>query len=219
MIELVIFDFDGVLVDSEYLVAQVRVELLANYNIHTDVQSVLRKYIGLHGDVVNDLIGQQIGTDNLTGYIAEYDAAIDVAVKSRLNKIVGVDAALEQIKQPICIGSNSDFVPLCLKIQVTGLERFFSPDVLFVGAMVPKPKPAPDLYLLAANHYNVKPENCLVVEDSVPGIKAAIAANMHVVGFYGASHCYDGYEQNLIKAGATTVFNDMDELSSMIAKF
>ncbi|PCI85200.1 MAG: hypothetical protein COB24_13740 [Hyphomicrobiales bacterium] len=84
--------------------------------------------------------------------------------------------------------------------------------------MVAKPKPAPDLYLYAAEMHRVNADECLVIEDSVHGIRAAVTANMPVIGYYGASHCLNGYEVNLEKAGAKILFNDMRELSTIIGK-
>ena len=216
MIKLVIFDFDGVLVDSEYLVAQVRAELLEKYNKNIDLETSLNKFIGLHEDVVNSLIAEQIGEDNLVNFITDYQTGMLLAIDERLLKINNVDVALAQIKQPFCIGSNSALGSLKHKIKATGLVKHFNSTSLFVGDMVAKPKPAPDIYLLAAKQYNVKPEHCLVVEDSVAGIKAALAANMQVIGFYGASHCYEGYQHKLLLAGAKTVFKDMRDLQTIL---
>jgi beta-phosphoglucomutase-like phosphatase (HAD superfamily) len=89
--------------------------------------------------------------------------------------------------------------------------------LVFGADLVDRPKPAPDLFLLAARRMGASPPRCLVIEDSVPGVTAAIPAGVRAIGFYGGAHCLEGHEQQLVMAGASAVFNNMNDLKHLIA--
>ncbi len=100
-------------------------------------------------------------------------------------------------------------------LDLTGLLPLFD-GRLFGADLVPRPKPAPDLFLLAARTMDVAPHRCLVIEDSETGVRAGVAAGMSVFGFHGGGHCYPGYEARLMDAGAMRVFSDMRELPALL---
>lgn len=215
-IELLIFDFDGVLVDSEYITGQVTCKHLEKYGVKTDLETTLRKYVGMHDSVRREHLSQDIGESRVDKFIEETKAKSLQVYKDRLKPIKNTKLMLDQLDIPYCIASNSRMSSLKQKLEITGLDAYFSTSQLFVGSMVKKPKPAPDIYLLAADEHNTPTENCLVIEDSVHGINSAIGANMQVYGFYGASHCYENYESSLLKAGASLVFNDLLKFPRLI---
>ena len=116
------------------------------------------------------------------------------------------------------MASNSHPDRVRHSLEVTGLWQFFSPHA-FSAAMVERGKPFPDLFLFAAERFNVSPADCLVVEDSVHGTMAAQAAGMAVVGFYGGSHCKTGHAERLIEAGCMRVFGQMNEFRKLLWTF
>lgn len=217
-IELIIWDFDGVLVDSEYIAGQVRTEMLLEHGVDTNLDTVLKRFVGVHGDVMRQHLINDIGAHRIEAFTADLRLRSRVAFEARLKLLPHAKQVVAALQQPLCIGSNSSLASLLYKLEMTGLDRYFPEEKLYVGAMFDNPKPAPDIYLHAAKVHGVEPKNCLVIEDSVPGTQAAIAAGMPVVGYYGASHCYDGYENKLTEAGSLLTFNDMRELHTIIEK-
>lgn len=216
-IELIIWDFDGVLVDSEFIAGQVRTELLAEIGINMDLDTVLRRFVGLHADQMSAILTNDYGLKDITGFLTEVRKRYLVAFEDRLEALPFTDEILGQLTQPLCIGSNSSTQSITRKLKRSGLDRHFATDKIYVGSMFKNPKPAPDMYLHAAREHGVEPINCLVIEDSVPGTNAAVAAGMPVIGFHGATHCYDGYEAKLTKAGALVTFNDFRKLHDIIS--
>lgn len=215
-IKLVIFDFDGVLVDSEFITGQITCEHLSEYGHETDLETVLKKYVGMHDNIRRKHLAEILGEHRVDRFMAETKDLSLLMYEKKLSPLKNVEYALENLRLPICIASNSRLSSLKQKLSITKLNRFFHEKKLFVGGMVENPKPAPDIYLLAAEMHNVEPHECLVIEDSVHGINAAVSANMRVIGYYGASHCYEGYHLSLKNAGACALFNDMVELPKII---
>lgn len=214
---MIVFDFDGVLVDSEFIRGQVTCKHLLKYGVKTDLDTTLKRYVGMYDSERRLNLAKDIGEAEVDAFIVETKQLSLKAYGQKLAPLKNVIEMLDQLTLPFCIASNSQFSSLKAKLKITQLERFFDDDKLFVGSMVNKPKPAPDLYILAAKTFGVTPSDCLVVEDSVHGINAAVAANMNVVGFVGASHCYKNYDKTLLNAGAKMIFSDMAELKNLIS--
>lgn len=215
-IQLIIFDFDGVLVDSEYIAGAVTTRLLTEFGAKTDLDTVLSQFVGQHVDAIASHLEQHIGKENIQEFKQKSKIENRKAFQEKLAPLPNVLKTLSQISIPMCIGSNSAYDSLLAKLEITKLNAFFPTEKLFVSSMVSKPKPAPDVYLKAAKHHNIAPQNCLVIEDSVHGIHAAKAANMAVIGFYGASHCHPKYEALLKQAGASITFDNIGELPNII---
>lgn len=215
-IELIIWDFDGVLVDSEYIAGQVRTEMLIEHGVDADLDTVLKRFVGVHRDVLRQHLINDIGAERIEAFTADLKIRNRSAFEERLQPLPHALEVVAALTQPLCIGSNSSLASLLYKLEMTGLDKFFPEEKLYVGDMFDNPKPAPDIYLHAAKVHSVKPENCLVIEDSVAGTNAAVAAGMPVIGYYGASHCYAGYEAKLIEAGSLVTFNDMRELHDIM---
>ena len=215
-IKLIIFDFDGVLVDSEYLTSIVTTECLNKRGVDTKLEDTLKRFVGMHEDVKREHIAKDIGAENVDAFISETKLLTLQSYKKNLVPFKHVEPILKNLQIPFCVASNSRLISLEQKLKITKLNEFFNQQNIYVGSMVEKPKPAPDLYLLTAKMQNVKIEECLVIEDSVHGINAAVAAKMKVIGFYGASHCYHGYEKTLLDAGAQMVFKDLSEIPNII---
>jgi len=191
---LIIFDCDGVLVDSELLSCRCLCEALAGCGIEVGMEETLDLFLGRS-------IPRQ--------FPAELRAKVQETFRSALCPIEGVGSVLEGLKIPHCVASSSMLDRVCLSLSLTGLARHFG-DRLYTAQMVDRGKPAPDLFLYAAGRMQADPARTLVIEDSVSGVQAAKAAGMTVWGFIGGSHyrARDGVA-SLLEAGADRVFARM----------
>ncbi len=127
----------------------------------------------------------------------------------------GVEALLNALPTARCVASNGHLDRVRDRLALTGLLRFFDPHV-FSATQVASGKPAPDLFRLAARRLGAHPASCIVVEDSVIGVAAAVAAGMPVLGFCGGSHCSDGHADQLVAAGCSQVFAEMADLADYL---
>ena len=134
-----------------------------------------------------------------------------------LEAIPHIALALDAIAQPVCVASSGSQQRMRVSLGRAGLYDRFAPNI-FSASQVANGKPAPDLFLFAAAQMKVRPERCLVIEDSIAGIAGAIAADMTVLGFHGGSHCRPGYAERLRAAGATVTFDDMRQLPGLIGR-
>jgi len=208
--DLIIFDCDGVLVDSEVLSCRCLSEVLAGYGIDLDLDQALDLFLGRSMTAVRDhyeahgrLIPEQFST--------ELSAGVRAAFLSALCPIEGVSSVLEGLQIPHCVASSSDFDRVSFSLSLTGLAPHFERR-LYTSQMVERGKPAPDLFLYAADRMQADPGRTLVIEDSVSGVMAAKAAGMTVWGFIGGSH-YQSRDGKAIlhDAGADRVFGRMAE--------
>ena len=222
--ELIIFDADGVLVDSEIIAHQINEIEMTRLGFPITTQKSIELFAGITKDDFNAVMLQEYGRTipdaDLIPLLKKADDTIITEVKS----IGGISEVLDyvekkQIKK--CIASNgaSDYVFAVL--TTTNLNKYFELEHIFSATMVNfKGKPEPDVFLLAASHFNVKPEDCLVIEDSVLGIKAAKAANMPVIGFLGGSHAQNiWYHEKIIEAGPTVIVNNAIELLDFLKEY
>jgi len=208
--DLVIFDCDGVLVDSELLSCRCLSETLAKHGITFDVESVLQLFVGRNLTAVREHFcarGRPLPDD----FAEKLATRVRTAFRDALSPIEGIAAVLERIGAPICVASSSDLDRVKLSLELTGLARWFG-DRLYTAQMVARGKPAPDLFLHAARAMQADPRRTLVIEDSVSGVAAAKAAGMAVWGFVGGAHyaSRDG-RAILTDAGADRVFARMAE--------
>lgn len=214
-ISAIIFDCDGVLVDSEFIASQVSLRMLEPYGVKMTLQDYTRLFAG---KVEEDIIGIIKNEYNIVlpeDYVPKLKLAIEHALDHELEAIPGVRETLSKIQKKVGVASNSRLVRVIHSLKIAGLSDIFEKN-LFAAEMVAQPKPYPDVYLLAAEKLHVNPNECLVVEDSETGVTAATAAGMHVVGFLGASHIYEGHEQKLINKGAFATVNNMQELDDLL---
>jgi HAD superfamily hydrolase (TIGR01509 family) len=213
---LVIFDCNGVLVDSEPIAAVVLSEALGRVGVALSVAGVMRRF---HGRRPADIFA---AVETATGRKLPPDFSAFVAAKTlrrlraELRPIAHAAHALTWIRGPKAVASSSAPDRIRASLEVTGLMRFFEPR-LYSATAVRKAKPAPDLFLLAAERSQVEPRECIVVEDSAPGIAAAAAAGMKPIGFVGGSHTPGKLAAELLATGACTIVADMRALKSTIA--
>jgi HAD superfamily hydrolase (TIGR01509 family) len=212
---LVIFDCNGVLVDSESIVAAVLAEAFKRVGMALTVQSMMRRF---HGRRPADIFA---AVEAATGKTLPLDFSSTVAadtlrrLRAELRAIPHAAHALTWIRGPKAVASSSPLNRIRASLEVTGLIRFFEPR-LFSASDVRKGKPAPDLFLLAAARSQVEPAQCIVVEDSAPGIAAATAAGMTPIGFVGGSEMPGRLASELLANGARTVVADMRALKNTI---
>jgi HAD superfamily hydrolase (TIGR01509 family) len=216
--DLLIFDCDGVLVDSEVLACRAVSGALAEFGLSLPVDEIAERFLG------------RSSKDMYAELEAEWRGVLSDAVKSRirahsaelfdreLQPIDGIAAALDALSGPRCVASSSGPEAIAYKLRRTDLARCFEPVSLFSAHMVSRGKPEPDLFLHAAERMGADPVRCLVIEDSVPGVTAAKAAGMIAFGFIGASHCRAGHADRLSAAGADLIFAEMRALPSLVAQ-
>jgi HAD superfamily hydrolase (TIGR01509 family) len=214
--DLLVFDCDGVLIDSETIVCRVEVQALAEIGYSLELERFMERFVGKAARDGRALIEAELGRKLPAGFEAETARRVAEAFARELKAVAGVDDALAAIPGRRCVASSSLPERLAYTLGLTGLAKWFG-DAVFSVSMVARGKPAPDLFLHAARAMAADPARCLVIEDSAPGITAAKAAGMMALGFMGASHCRPGHDARLAAAGADLVFSDMRELPRLVA--
>jgi len=206
--DLIIFDCDGVLVDSEVLSCRCLSEVLAGYGINLNLDEALNLFLGRSSTAVLDHY-RALGRSIPAQFYDELRIGVRAAFLSALCPIDGVRSVLEGLEVPYCVASSSDLDRVSFSLSLTGLAPHFGTR-LYSAQMVERGKPAPDLFLYAAERMQANSRRTLVVEDSVSGITAAKAAGMTAWGFVGGSHYQsrDG-KAILLGAGADRVFERM----------
>ncbi|HEU4858129.1 MAG TPA: HAD-IA family hydrolase [Rhodanobacteraceae bacterium] len=182
-IEAVIFDCDGTLVDSEVLANTVLVEYAAEFGLRMPVAEALRRYVGGRmADCVADL-ERRLGRRLPASFTPQLRERIAAAFRSSLKPVAGAREMLASLRLPFCVASSGPPDKIRLSLEVTRLLPFFTPDRIFSAYDIGFWKPDPRLFLHAAQSLGVAPKNCAVVEDSVPGIRAGLAAGMPTFWF------------------------------------
>jgi HAD superfamily hydrolase (TIGR01509 family) len=212
---LVVFDCDGVLVDSEPLIASAEAEALAAAGFEASARDLLDRFTGIPAADMFQAVAAEQGRPLPAGFGSALDRRIADAYRSRLEPIPEAEETLRRIDVPCCVASSSPLHRLRLALLVTGLDWLLMGRI-FSAEMVARGKPAPDLFLHAADRMGAAPADCLVVEDSVAGVTAARAAGMTAFGFTGASHGGPDLGERLLAAGADLVFSRMAALPQLI---
>jgi HAD superfamily hydrolase (TIGR01509 family) len=217
--DLVIFDFDGTLVDSEIIAARIEADLLTKAGFPITGEEISERYAGLTFKDIMLRIEEEANVPLQASLIGEAEVLVDRRLRADVRPIEGAVAAVAALQSPKCICSNSRTERIRFMMEKCGLDRFFGQDDVFSALSTPsgKPKPAPDVFLHAAQHYGADPANTFVVEDSVHGIHGAKAAGMRVIGFTGAAHSYPGHADMLTDAGAETVIRRWADFAGVVA--
>jgi HAD superfamily hydrolase (TIGR01509 family) len=214
---LLIYDCDGVLVDSEVLASQSLADLMTALGHRMSPAECARVF---GGRSINDVLAR---AKEILGRPIPQDLGEKAAqqlmrrFRQELKPIAGVAAAVAAMPYPRCVSSSSAPERLMLSLEVTGLATLFGPHV-YSAAQVAHGKPAPDLFLFAARQFDETPSQAIVIEDSVLGITAARAAGMASIGFAGASHATEDLAERLAAAGADIVITAMAELPATVAQ-
>lgn len=215
---LVIFDCDGVLIDSEPLSLACLTAGLNRIGVEIDVDTVRARFAGTSMASIMAAVETETGRAAPAGFVDAVKAETLRAFDRDLKAMPGAAQAVAALPVPTCVASSSDPVRLRHSLGLTGLLPLFQGRV-FSSAQVPRGKPFPDLFLHAARAMGAAPELCLVVEDSVPGVTAARAAGMRAVGFSGGGHwAHDRSGAELLEAGAERVLTAHADLPATLAE-
>lgn len=221
--EAVIFDCDGVLVDSEAVVARVALVALQGLGLPYDQETFAHRFTGLTMEKyfaeLNEDHRKAFGAPLPDGFADGMLQDTKVEMDSTLEALPGVHAAVESVShKQIAVASSSGLDRLRTKLKIVGLYNAFAPHY-YSGDQVMHGKPAPDLFLFTAEKLSLPASNCIAIEDSVNGVRSAVSAGMMVIGFTGGSHCSAGHDRHLVQAGATVVINHMNQLSGAVDVF
>ena len=216
-IQAVIFDCDGVLVDSEILASQVSLRMLEPYGFKMSPPEYAKAFAGKVEQDILSLIQQNYQIELPDDFLSKLRLEIEHALDHDLQPIPGVKETIGEIPVTKAVVSNSRLARVISSLKLAGLTEAFGKKI-FSAEMVEHPKPAPDVYLLAASELGVDPAQCLVVEDSQSGVMAAHRAGMQVIGFLAASHIPEGHDQTVRKEGAYATASSMKELGQMLQK-
>ncbi len=208
-VDLVIFDCDGVIADSEVISANLLVRQLLAHDIRIDAEYVFRHFVGKSFPVVADIIGERFGIALPPTFVSDYRAALRQAFADSLQTTPGFLDVLGQLTCRACVATSSSAPRVAHTLEAIGLTDHFGADV-FTASQVANGKPAPDLFLFAAREMATPPERCLVIEDSVAGIEAGLGAGMNVWRYVGASHIADAARARAETPAGVTVFDDWD---------
>ncbi|WP_327354273.1 HAD family hydrolase [Streptomyces sp. NBC_01304] len=210
--DLVIFDNDGVLVDSEPISNTILAGYLTELGHPTSYEESVRDYMGAAVHRVHDLVEERTGQKLPEDFDATLHSRILTGFERELKPVVGVADVLAKLTEegtPYCVASSGSHDRIRAGHHQTGIDEWFEEEWIFSSEDVGQGKPAPDLFLHAADRMGVPPENCLVIEDSPLGVQAALAAGMAVYGFTAMTPA-DRLE------GATAYFGDMGQLLQML---
>lgn len=213
---LLIFDCDGVLVDSEVVAARVLARELAAIGFPLTAEECIARYTGISMRSVIERVEVEWGRRLPLDFMERVRARDADAFRAELRPVPGVREVLPILAHQKCVASSGSLAKMRLTLSLTGLMPFLGPRHLFSAEMVAHGKPAPDLFLLASERMGIAPERSIVIEDSCAGVHAAIAAGMRVLGFVGGSHCAPGHDAMLRGAGALRVFSEMAELPALV---
>ncbi|WP_273787920.1 HAD family hydrolase [Bartonella grahamii] len=207
-IDLIIFDCDGVLVDSEYLAAKIGSQLLKQTGYEISPEELSERFAGLIFRDILKQVEQETEKPISANLIDQMTNIFRTQIKTKLRAIDDVREAVEiiQTRYPYCICSNAKSVDIKEMLTTVDLYDLFEGKIFSAPEVGTKrTKPAPDVFLFAAQQLQADPQNTIVIEDSLHGVHAATAAGMRVIGFTGGSHSYLGHSNALAEAGAETV--------------
>jgi len=216
MIQAIIFDCDGVLVDSEFLLIDLEIKMLKEIGLNYDFEQFRNRFLGVTDSTFKERLNEDYNAlyqkPLPDGFFSHLETHLINELKQNLCPVLGISDFISSLSLPKAVASNSGYTWLLEKLHLTNLHGHFNPHI-YAGEMVQRGKPAPDLFLMVADKLGVSPENCLVIEDSANGVKGAKAAGMKTVGFLGGRHCNDNHGLLLTKAGADTLCTSADELA------
>jgi len=221
-VELLIFDCDGVLVDSEIIGHQIGVDEVVRLGGSTTVEESIKTFTGFTDEEINRLLKEKHGERISDNFISDLKGKINACYQNTLQPVANIHSVMQYLvdkKIPRCIASNSMSNHLQSVLAITKLDGYFKGEHIYNVSMVKQGKPAPDLFLHAADQMQVRPKNCLVIEDSHIGIAAAKAAKIPVIGFLGGIHAkYSWYKDRIKKTQPLKVVDDAYALLNLLKK-
>ena len=215
--DLVIFDCDGVLVDSEVISCRAHAETLTRHGYPITTDQVFDRFLGRSMRKATLEIEAELGRPLPEDFQTQVYAEIFRLFAASLEATPHIDEALAAIMMPVCVASSGPPEKISTSLNHVGLYDRFAPHI-FSAVQVTNGKPAPDLFLFAAEQMKTAPARCVVIEDSVAGVTGALAAGMVVFGYHGGSHCRPDTAETLRAAGAAVTFDDMRQLPDLIGR-
>jgi HAD superfamily hydrolase (TIGR01509 family) len=209
--DLVIFDCDGVLVDSEVVTNRVFAEMLGELGAHVTLETMFDRFMGHSMSYCLALTRDLLGRDAPSDFLAEYRRRSEAALALEVEAVPGVVEVLDTLAVPWCVASNGPRDKMAVTLGKTGLLARCA-ERMFTAYEVARPKPAPDLFLSAAARFGVEASRVAVVEDSPAGVAAAVAATMTPFAYAARTPA-----ARLREAGATATFRHMHELPGLLA--
>lgn len=214
---LVIFDCDGVLVDSEPISIAVLLEMIGKSGVTMSEDDAYDRFLGRSMATISKVLHEDYGFAASEADLDEMRTNLYARFERDLKPIPGIAETLRRLNLTRCVASSSQPERIRLSLKLTGLIDLLDPHI-FSATMVKNGKPAPDLFLFAAKTMRVDPRDCVVIEDSPAGIEAAKSAGMRVFGFTGGTHSRGGrLEATLASLGPDLIFSDMSELPELLA--
>lgn len=217
MIKGIIFDFDGVIADSEVLANLALAEAVSSLGLPTTLDDSIARYMGHRWSEIAPAIEAGTGCGLPSGFLDDLKLATFARFRETLQPVPGaMDFITRFAALPRCIASSSSAERLQLCTDVIAIAHHF-PNAIFSADLVPRGKPHPDIFLYAADKIDVAPTHCLVIEDSPNGVRAGLAAGMCVVGLCAGAHIRPGHAERLRDAGAEHVFETWIEVGEFLA--
>jgi len=207
--DLIILDCDGVLVDSETIANRLFSLMLGEIGLPMTSEETLQQFMGCSMPAWVALIEQRLGRPIPPGFVPDFYARLDAAFRRDLRAVPGILSALDRIGSPTCVASNGSLAKMRTSLGLTGLLPRFE-GRLFSATEVTRGKPFPDLFLYAARRMGAIPARCAVIEDSLLGVQAGVAAGMHVFGYARLA------QPEILAAAGARVFSDMEELPELL---
>jgi HAD superfamily hydrolase (TIGR01509 family) len=208
--QLIIFDCDGVLVDSEPVANRTLAQMLRELGLDLTQEQMFENFVGYSIAHCMHVIAEMLGRAPPENFVRELQRRTYDAFRTELRAMPGIESALERIDVPFCVASSGDHEKMRTTLGITGLLSRFAGRIFSV-TQVAHGKPAPDIYLFAAAQLQSDPSRCLVIEDTPPGVKAGVAAGMTVFGY-----CAHTPVHKLVAAGAQLTFDDMHRLPELL---
>ncbi len=212
---MVIFDCNGVLVDSEPIAAAVAANEFARAGVPVTPEIIAHYFFGRRPADMIAAIEAATQRRLPGGFSASLASATIRRFRTELRATAHIAHALTWLRGPKCVASSSTMDRIRASLEITGLIRFFAPN-LFSASEVPNGKPEPDLFLHVSARMHISPAECIVIEDSPAGVTAAALAGMTPIGFVGGSHAASDLSEQLLAAGAHTIIADMRQLTSTV---
>jgi HAD superfamily hydrolase (TIGR01509 family) len=215
---LVIFDCDGVLVDSEPVSVRVLVDALRRKGLNMKEAEAYRRFLGRSLATITKTMREEFAIEADESFLEDMRHDLYTRFRKELQPMAGIADALDGLDLRRCVASSSQPERIRLSLTLTGLIDKLEPNI-FSAAMVARGKPAPDLFLHAASQMGADPENCIVIEDSPAGIEAGHRAGMAVFAFVGGSHAsVPGYRERIDELSPEVVFDAMPDLIHLVRK-
>jgi HAD superfamily hydrolase (TIGR01509 family) len=212
-LQLVIFDCDGVLVDSETLACELEAERFTEIGMPMTAAEITERFLGRSTAFVNAVIAEHLGGPLPADQERYWENRYQELLAEQLRPIPGVAEALARITLPVCVASSSGPESIATKLSLCGLADWFG-DRVFSATQVTHGKPAPDLFLLAADRLHADPARCAVIEDSPVGVQAGRAAGMRTFAYVGGGMV----ARDRLDGEATIVFDDMRRLPELLER-